>query len=257
MQVKRGLDFLQEKESMTYITQTLTFPLRFLDFLGFEEHVRGMRKTRNFSEEETEKFLSLWRSEIAYYELALSKRQVYEHDQKIPLPSFVKMPDYEFELGCLLNKNTELNMSESEAELFFKNHCDLTLLNDLSARDFQEKDRALGMGVSRSKGILGKVIGPIFVPSLSLDLSKMKLTLKVNHEIRTQTIYSACTWTFPKIISRLSHQNILLEAGTLLGSGTIGGGSIAEHGGKYPWLKSGDLIEMEAEGIGVLRNRIA
>ncbi len=241
---------------MITVIPSLTFPLRFLDFLGFEAHIRNMRKARNLPAAETETFLALWRKEPAYFELALSKRQIYVQDQPVSIPSFVEKPDYEFEIGCLLNKNAVLNMSEQEAEKFFKECCDLTILNDLSARDFQEKDRILGMSVSRSKGILGKAIGPVFLPAKNMDIYNLKLTLKINHEIRSQTTYSTCFWTFPKIIHSLSHQNILLEAGTLLGSGTIGGGSIAEHGGKYPWLKNEDLIEMEADGIGILRNTI-
>jgi 2-keto-4-pentenoate hydratase/2-oxohepta-3-ene-1,7-dioic acid hydratase in catechol pathway len=239
---------------MTTALQILTFPLRFLDFLAFEAHVVGMRKSRNVPQEEIEKYLVLWRNDCAYYELALSKRQVYEHDEKVPIPPMVQKPDYEFEVGCLLQETTRLNMSLEEAEVFFKKHCSLTILNDFSARDFQEKDRQLGLGVARSKSIMGKAIGPRFVPAKELDLPGLELVLRVNGEERTRTTYGTCTWTFPRIISHLSQQNIILEAGTLIGSGTVGGGSIAEHGGKYPWLKKGDVVEMEAVGIGILRN---
>lgn len=235
----------------------LTFPLRFLDFLAFEAHVRGMRKSRNVPEEEIEKYLAIWRSDCAYYELALSRRQVYSHDESVTIPPSVKQPDYEFEVGCLLGASTRLDMSDKDAETFFKESCSLTVLNDFSARDFQEKDRLLGLGVARSKSILGKAIGPRFVPASQIDLAGSELILKVNGEERTRTNYGTCTWTFPRIFSHLSRQNIVLEAGTLIGSGTVGGGSIMEHGGKYPWLKSGDTLEMEAKGIGLLRNRIA
>lgn len=236
--------------------EILTFPLRFLDFLAFEAHVRGMRKSRNVPESEIEKYLEIWRNDCAYYELALSKKQIYTDNQRIAIPSFVQKPDYEFEVGCLLEADMKTEMSLEECELFFKNRCQLTILNDLSARDYQERDRQLGLGVARSKSILGKAIGPVFVPAGQLQLPQLKLTLKVNGEKRTETTYGTCFWTFPKIVHHLSKQHILLDRGTLIGSGTVGGGSIAEFGAKYPWLKSGDLIEMEVEGIGILRNTI-
>ena len=241
---------------MSKTLETLTYPLRFLDFLAFEAHVRGMRTSRGVPDAEIDKYVALWKSDCAYFELALSKRQVYADGDTVPIPGFVEKPDYEFEIGCLLGRETAANMTDAEAEDFFRNHCRITILNDFSARDFQEKDRNLGLGVARSKSIIGKAIGPEFVPASSFDLRKSALSLRVNGEERTKTTYSTSYWTFPKIFAHLSRQNILLDAGTIVGSGTIGGGCIAEHGGKYPWLKTGDAIEMSVEGVGILRNTI-
>src|SRR5438128_9362494 len=101
---------------MTAATSRLTFPLRFLDFLAFEAHVRGMRTSRGVSEEEIEKYLSVWRSYCAYYELALSKRQVYASGESVAVPRMVQKPDYEFEIGCLLTAGTRPGMTPDEAE---------------------------------------------------------------------------------------------------------------------------------------------
>jgi len=50
-------------------------------------------------------------------------------------------------------------------------------------------------------------------------------------------------------------RNTVLRPGDILGSGTVGGGCIYEHGDGR-WLQRGDVVELEVEGIGVLRNRV-
>jgi fumarylacetoacetate (FAA) hydrolase len=50
-------------------------------------------------------------------------------------------------------------------------------------------------------------------------------------------------------------RNTRLRAGDVLGSGTVGTGCILEHGDGR-WLQPGDVVELEIEGIGVLRNRV-
>jgi fumarylacetoacetate (FAA) hydrolase len=51
-------------------------------------------------------------------------------------------------------------------------------------------------------------------------------------------------------------RNTVLRPGDIIGSGTVGTGCIAEHGDGR-WLQRGDVVELEIEGIGVLRNRVA
>ena len=50
-------------------------------------------------------------------------------------------------------------------------------------------------------------------------------------------------------------RNTELRPGDVLGSGTVGTGCILEHGDGR-WLRRGDVVELEVEGIGVLRNRV-
>jgi fumarylacetoacetate (FAA) hydrolase len=64
-------------------------------------------------------------------------------------------------------------------------------------------------------------------------------------------------WTFAEIIAHAS-RNARLQPGDIIGSGTVGTGCIVEFPeGTYPWLQPGDIVELEAEGIGTLRNTIA
>ena len=108
----------------------------------------------------------------------------------------------------------------------------------------------------------------------------MNLVLKVNGEERSNTNYNTLyhthpqtkakqAWSFPRIMAWLGGQNIPVEAGYMLGSGTVGNGCIAEFAAKmdpetgkelapakYGWLKDGDTVSMEAEGIGILENKV-
>jgi fumarylacetoacetate (FAA) hydrolase len=64
-------------------------------------------------------------------------------------------------------------------------------------------------------------------------------------------------WSFGEIIARAS-DNVELLPGDVIGSGTVGTGCLLElTKGQGPWLKHGDIVELEIEEIGTLRNRIA
>jgi fumarylacetoacetate (FAA) hydrolase len=60
--------------------------------------------------------------------------------------------------------------------------------------------------------------------------------------------------SWAKIVEHAA-RNTRLRSGDVLGSGTVGTGCILEHGDGR-WLQPGDVVELEIEGIGVLRNRV-
>jgi fumarylacetoacetate (FAA) hydrolase len=62
-------------------------------------------------------------------------------------------------------------------------------------------------------------------------------------------------WSWDDLL-RQAARNTTLRPGDLIGSGTVGGGSILEHDDGR-WLRRGDVVELEVEGIGVLRNTVA
>src|SRR6266498_2806056 len=70
------------------------------------------------------------------------------------------------------------------------------------------------------------------------------------------TIFNDFYWSFGDIIARAS-QSVMLPPGDVIGSGTVGTGclyGLAKNQG--PWLKEGDVVELEIERIGVLRNTV-
>lgn len=106
------------------------------------------------------------------------------------------------------------------------------------------------------------------------------MTLKVNGKTRVSTNYntiyhcrtgsnSRSAWSFPRILAWLGGMNIRVEPGYLIGSGTVGNGCIAEFAAhmdavtgavvapaEYDWLGDGDVITMEAVGLGTLENTV-
>lgn len=258
--------------------QTVPEPKVLLDFLGFETHVRQIRDKRGAQ------VSPFWYDHAAYYIIDLPADKMYGPGETVTIPACTKAADYEFEIGCLTTKHALLTNME-EALDYFKNHCYLTILNDWSARDIQKKDME-GLGPANSKFVAGKSIGPKLVKASDIKMDEngvlsMAMKLTVNGEVRSETNYDTLyhthpttgargAWSFPRIFTFLGNENIALQPGYLIGSGTVGNGCIAEFmakvdpatgaeisPAKYPWLKDGDVVRMEVEGLGVLENRVA
>ena len=78
---------------------------------------------------------------------------------------------------------------------------------------------------------------------------------RVNGEERSRGELGAMYHKWDALLER-SARNTTLRPGDVIGSGTVGNGCILEHGDGR-WLQRGDVVELEIEGIGVLRNTIA
>jgi 2-keto-4-pentenoate hydratase/2-oxohepta-3-ene-1,7-dioic acid hydratase in catechol pathway len=252
-------------------------PRVLFDFLGFEKHVVQIRDKRG-----AQIWLG-WYDHAAYYIADLPPEKVFGPGEEVIIPSCVKAPDYEFEIACIVREDA-LITNEKDALEFFKNKCSLTILNDWSARDIQLKD-IQGLGPANSKSVMGKSFGPSIVPASKFKMDEngvldLEMVLTVNGEERNRTNYNTLyhehpttkargAWSFPRIFAWLGAQNISLHAGYVIGSGTVGSGCIAEFTAKmdpttgkelapakYSWLKDGDVVRMEAQGIGVLENKV-
>jgi len=251
-------------------------PRVLIDFLGFEKHLVQIRAKRGVQ------IWPGWYDHAAYYSLDLAPEKLFGHGEEVSIPAFVKAPDYEFEIGCIIGESALLT-NEQDALKFFQEHCHLTILNDWSARDVQKKDME-GLGPTNSKFIIGNSLGPVAVPVSKFKLDEngvmnMEMILKINGEERSRSNYNTiyhtnpsgqkAAWSFPRVMAWLGQQNIAMHPGYILGSGTVGNGCIAEFSAKmdpktgdvlepavYPWLKEGDVITMEVEGIGTLENKV-
>lgn len=269
--------FNRETKTVKFLNTEIPEPRILLDFLGFEKHVVQIRDKRGTQ------IWPGWYDHAAYYIVDLAPEKVFGSGETVPIPSFVKAADYEFEIACIIGK-TALLKSEEEALKFFKENCWLTILNDWSARDVQKKDIE-GLGPNNSKSIIGNSFGPKLVPVSQFKMDEngvldLEMILTVNGEERNRTNYNTLyhthpttktkqAWSFPRIMAWLGKQNITMHAGYIIGSGTVGSGCIAEFSAKidpktgneinpalYPWLKEGDVVTMEAKGIGVLENTV-
>jgi 2-keto-4-pentenoate hydratase/2-oxohepta-3-ene-1,7-dioic acid hydratase in catechol pathway len=269
--------FQTKNATVNLLGTELPEPRIFIDFLGFEKHVKQIREKRGVS------VSALWYDHAAYYIVDITAEKLFGNGEEVEIPSFVKAADYEFEIGCYVTKPALLT-NQQDALKFFKENCFLTIVNDWSARDIQKKDME-GLGPTNSKFVIGNSIGPKFVKASELKMDEhgvldMETRLSINGVERSASNYNTlyhthptsgqkAAWSFPRIFTFLGQQNISLQPGYLIGSGTIGDGCIAEFSAKidpksgeelepakYPWLKDGDVVTMEAKGIGVLENKV-
>lgn len=269
--------FERKSNTVNIFGTQLPEPRVLIDFLGFEKHIIQIREKRGTT------IWPGWYDHAAYYLVDLPPEKLFGPGDEVVIPSVVKAGDYEFEIGCYVTKQALLRTQE-EALAFFRDHCYLTILNDWSARDIQLKD-IQGLGPTNSKFVIGKSIGPKMVPASNFEMDEngvfdLPMVLTVNGEERSRTNYNTIyhthpttgkrqAWTFPRIMAWLGQQNISMQPGYILGSGTVGNGCIAEFTAKldpatgkeltpalYPWLKTGDVVNMDAQGIGVLENRV-
>ena len=81
------------------------------------------------------------------------------------------------------------------------------------------------------------------------------MVARVNGEERSRGNLRDLHHGWDAILARAA-QNTVLRPGDVIGSGTVGTGCILEHGDGR-WLQRGDVVELEVDGIGVLRNRVA
>jgi fumarylacetoacetate (FAA) hydrolase len=128
-----------------------------------------------------------------------------------------------------------------------------TVMNDWSARDLQRKEMKVGLGPAKGKDFATS-LGPVLVTPDELGDLRLEMAARVNGEERSRGNLGDMYHSWEAIVAQAA-RNTELRPGDVLGSGTVGTGCILEHGDER-WLQPGDEVELEVEGIGVLRNRI-
>lgn len=158
------------------------------------------------------------------------------------------MLDYEGELTVVIGKDAK-NVSEADALKYVLGY---TSGNDVSARYFQLPDTSGGQfGYAKSFDDFAP-IGPCIVSAEQVpDPQNLRLTTRVNGQTRQETSTSDMIFTVAKIIEHLT-RGTTLRKGTIIQTGTPSGvGLFMEPKG---FLKDGDVVEVEVEGIGATRN---
>jgi 2-keto-4-pentenoate hydratase/2-oxohepta-3-ene-1,7-dioic acid hydratase in catechol pathway len=164
---------------------------------------------------------------------------------KIIKRPFVKELDYEGELAIVIGK-TAKDVPESEALEYVFGY---TILNDVSARDFQFKDKQW----TRGKGFdTFAPTGPCIVTCDELpDSSSLSIRTWVNGELRQNGNTKDMIFNPAQIIYHLSRV-MTLEPCDIIATGTPGGVGMAMN--PQTWLKAGDTVEIQIEKIGTLKN---
>ncbi len=162
--------------------------------------------------------------------------------------AYTKMLDYEAELAVIIGKGGRNIPKDKALDHIFG----YTIVNDVTARDAQ---RAHGQFFKGKSFDTFCPIGPWVVTKDEFgEPGGKKISLKVNGKIRQDSNTSDLYHGVPAIIEALSGA-LTLEPGDIIATGTPSGVAAGMEPPK--WLKSGDTMEVEIEGIGVLRNTIA
>lgn len=230
-------------------------PPTFRDFYAFEAHVKNARKRRGL-----EMVPQWYEAPVFYYS---NPGVLYGHDAHVPRPAYTQELDYELELACVIARPGR-NIPAERANDYIAGY---TILNDWSARDVQRMELAVGLGPAKAKDFATS-LGPWLVTpdeladkeiglgaGLRYDLA---MTACVNGKELSRGNAKDLYFTFAQMIARAS-QAVELHTGDLIGSGTVGTGCLLELGASETlgrWLQPGDVVELEIERLGILRNRI-
>jgi 2-keto-4-pentenoate hydratase/2-oxohepta-3-ene-1,7-dioic acid hydratase in catechol pathway len=178
----------------------------------------------------------------------------------IPYPSASKQLDYEVELAAVIGREAS-NVAEADA---FSCIAGFTIFNDWSCRDLQRDEMTVRLGPAKGKDAASS-LGPWIVTTDELasfihdGRLHVRCSLKVNGAQWMDNNAGIMYHTWGAMIERASRDSRLVP-GDVLGSGTVTGGSIGEairNGFPARYLEAGDVVEIEVEGIGTLRNTIA
>lgn len=230
------------------------------DFSVFELHMKqagvGMARIRNNRTQSNDPLPKpddiilpeAFYKQPLYYKA--NRFSVVGHEHDVQWPSYASLFDYELEFGIYIAKNGR-NIATDEARDYIFG---FTIYNDFSARDTQEYEMTCPFGPAKGKDFdTGNVMGPwIVTPDELPDPYALTMIARVNGEEWSRGTSGTMIHHFEDMISYVSREETL-RAGEFFGSGTVGGGCGLELN---RWLKPGDVVELEVEGIGILRNRV-
>jgi 2-keto-4-pentenoate hydratase/2-oxohepta-3-ene-1,7-dioic acid hydratase in catechol pathway len=159
--------------------------------------------------------------------------------------------DYELELAVVIGKPGKFFSPEEAADYI----AGYIVFNDITARDIQREEMKSGV-FCLSKSIDTFVpIGPWIVTADEIpDPHNLAMELRVNGQSRQVSHTSRMSVTIPEIISHYSAMGY--SAGDIVSTGTVAGVAGFSEDAASLYLKPGDVVEAEIEGIGTLRNPV-
>ncbi len=180
------------------------------------------------------------------------------------LPKHLERLDFELEAAVVLGKTGRNVPADRADELVFG----LTIMNDFSARALQMDEMKLSLGPAKGKDF-ATALGPVLVTMDELaahtkktdkgNVFDLTMSARLNGKALSNGNVKDMTWTFAQILERASY-GATLYPGDVIGSGTCGTGCLLElNGSKITdnlWMKPGDVIELEIQGIGKLVNEV-
>jgi len=172
---------------------------------------------------------------------------VVGHDAPVTHHAVTEQLDYEVELVAVIGRRARSVAPAKALEYVFG----YTVMNDVTARDLQRRHQQWFKGKSLDTFA---PLGPWIVHRSAIpDPQQLRLSMRINGEVRQDSTTASMVFTVAQLISVLS-MGMTLEPGDLLATGTPAGVAMGMNPPK--WLQPGDVMEAEVEGIGLLRNRV-
>jgi fumarylacetoacetate (FAA) hydrolase len=226
-------------------------PATLRDAYAFEQHVKTANQNRGRDVPKE------WYDFPVFY--FTNPHSIFGPEETIPYPPYTSALDYELEIAVVIGKpGMDIRPEDAESHIF-----GYTIFNDWSARDVQRAEMKVGLGPAKGKDFASS-LGPYIVTREALQdraagrpgVYDLAMAARVNGTEKSRGNLKDIFWSFGEIIARAS-QSVMLQPGDVIGSGTVGTGCLLElTKGEGPWLQPGDVVELEVERIGVLRNVI-
>ncbi len=213
------------------------------DFMGFEQHLRNIypKLGREIPAE--------WYKLPVYYKG--NPGSLATHGDEIAMPSYGgETLDFEFELAFVIGRGgRDIPAARAREHIF-----GYMIYNDFSERIIQAREMSVGLGPAKGKDFIGgHALGPTLVTADEVpDIYDLRMIARINGDIWCDTHSGTIHWKFEQMIAHASTDE-MLRPGDVLGSGTVGGGSGTERG---TLLRRGDVVELEVERLGILRNTL-
>jgi 2-keto-4-pentenoate hydratase/2-oxohepta-3-ene-1,7-dioic acid hydratase in catechol pathway len=242
----------------------LPTPPQMRDFMCFEKHLiqaySRLRRARAAAAPDPEKALremeeqgylsvpKIWYERPSFYKP--SRFGVCGTDQDVVWPAYSNTIDYELEFACVIGTlGRDIPKEKARDHIF-----GYTIFNDLSARDEQTHEMASSLGPGKGKDFdNSNPVGPCIITADEIpDPYALEMIVRVNSEQRGRGNSREMHWKYEDCIAFVARAETV-HPGELFCSGTVGNGSGLETG---RYLEPGDVVELEVEKIGVLRNRI-
>ncbi len=242
-------------------------PRSFRDYIGFEMHM--LNASRSFGHTIGE----------AWYEMPIfyftNHHGIFGPEEEIKRPEKETKLDIELEMAVIIGKKgKDIKAAEADDYIF-----GYTIFNDWTARAIQKVEMEIPLGPHKGKDFanaIGPCIvtkdemeqyrcafsesffeAPLKVPPVKGDRFDVRMTSRINGQTICEGNYKTVYYNFPQMMERASENGVTLMPGDILGSGTVGWGSLIENKFEvHRPLEPGDIVELEIEGIGVLRNKV-
>ncbi|MBR7835600.1 fumarylacetoacetate hydrolase family protein [Actinospica durhamensis] len=228
------------------------------DFVAFEEHVEGVRRSVGGASGVPE----AWYDAPTFY-FTNPYAVIGAHDP-VPMPPGSAALDFELEVAAVIG-GTGRDLTPDQARGLIVGY---TVFNDWSARDLQSREMQVGLGPCKGKDT-ATTLGPYLVTADELEphrdadgFLRLALTAEVNGTVVGRDLLSNMSWTFEEMAAYAS-RGTEIRPGDVLGSGTCGnGGCLAELWGRSgqqdpPPLAVGDTVTLTVQGLGTVANTVA